>query len=524
MTDLDGKAKAYVEGWTTWSKYSYKAGVSGNAYAFFPPLLDDGGLSGFYNADVTRNLLVYTSISDDTDSEAVLKAAQKTAKTVGNYLTDKAFLDHVTNSTYLNVKTWDSPADEVRGHWVQKSTDGFIASLDHILVDKQDFNAPIAYTFNDGQRMWHQRLPEDNSFVDRSKGWQGISLPFTAELVTTNDKGEITHFYSGSEESKNGTKTKIGHEYWLREYRDISGKSDDEKREARFTYPDASDSWETTMDKTVNNTFLWDYYYEGNHRHLDSNRDTYQTYYQTSRPYNGYVMLGKGTPYLIGFPGTTYYEFDLSGQWTAENTASLEPEKIGPQTITFASPEGYKVGVSDMEQRSVTFNGYTFNPSYLNHSFEAGTTTFTLSADGSSYNKVPDAPGQGEPAVNPVAVSAFRPYFTGPAASGNNPARPVTRSIVFSNDDSEMKGVEEKGDPRSDEATGSLMVYAKKHKIIVESALTYTTDVRIVNTAGITVNTFSIEPGETVETRINNSGVYIVQTTDGHYTKKLAVR
>ena len=524
VTDLDGKAKAYVEGWTTWSKYSYKAGVSGNAYAFFPPLLDDGGLSGFYNADVTRNLLVYTSISDDTDSEAVLKAAQKTAKTVGNYLTDKAFLDHVTNSTYLNVKTWDSPADEVRGHWVQKSTDGFIASLDHILVDKQDFNAPIAYTFNDGQRMWHQRLPEDNSFVDRSKGWQGISLPFTAELVTTNDKGEITHFYSGSEESKNGTKTKIGHEYWLREYRDISGKSDDEKREARFTYPDASDSWETTMDKTVNNTFLWDYYYEGNHRHLDSNRDTYQTYYQTSRPYNGYVMLGKGTPYLIGFPGTTYYEFDLSGQWTAENTASLEPEKIGPQTITFASPEGYKVGVSDMEQRSVTFNGYTFNPSYLNHSFEAGTTTFTLSADGSSYNKVPDAPGQGEPAVNPVAVSAFRPYFTGPAASGNNPARPVTRSIVFSNDDSEMKGVEEKGDPRSDEATGSLMVYAKKHKIIVESALTYTTDVRIVNTAGITVNTFSIEPGETVETRINNSGVYIVQTTDGHYTKKLAVR
>jgi hypothetical protein len=87
-----------------------------------------------------------------------------------------------------------------------------------------------------------------------------------------------------------------------------------------------------------------------------------------------------------------------------------------------------------------------------------------------------------------------------------------------------LKGVEEKCDPRSDEATGSLLIYAKKHKIIVESALNYITDVRIVNTAGITVNTFSIEPGETVETRIYNSGVYIVQTEDGHYTKKLAVR
>jgi len=231
-------------------------------------------------------------------------------------------------------------------------------------------------------------------------------------------------------------------------------------------------------------------------------------------------MLGKGTPYLIGFPGTTYYEFDLSGQWTAENTASLEPEKIGPQTITFASPEGYKVGVSDEEQRLVTFNGYTFHPSYLNHSFEAGTTTFTLSSDGSSYNKVPDAPGQGQPAIDPVTVSAFRPYFTGPAASG---ARPVTRSIVFSNDDSEMKGVIEHGDPTKDEA-GTLNIYAKKHKIIVESALTYTTDVRIVNLAGITINAFTIEPGETVETRINTSGVYIVQPSEARYVKKLSVK
>jgi hypothetical protein len=40
----------------------------------------------------------------------------------------------------------------------------------------------------------------------------------------------------------------------------------------------------------------------------------------------------------------------------------------------------------------------------------------------------------------------------------------------------------------------------------------------------MTINTFTIEPGETVETRINNAAVFIVQTTDGRYNKKLSVR
>ena len=44
--------------------------------------------------------------------------------------------------------------------------------------------------------MWYQRNPD--LFVDLTKGWETVSLPFTAELVTTQDKGEITHFYSGS--------------------------------------------------------------------------------------------------------------------------------------------------------------------------------------------------------------------------------------------------------------------------------------------------------------------------------------
>ena len=168
---------------------------------------------------------------------------------------------------------------------------------------------------------------------------------------------------------------------------------------------------------------------------------------------------------------------------------------------------------------------YTFKPSYLNEAFAAGKPVYTLNSEGSSYDKVPDAPGVGDPEVADTKVAAFRPYFTMTSTTITDPegARPVTRSIVFSNEDSQMKGVDEKGDPNSEDP-GTLKIYAQKHKIVVESALTRDIDVRIVNTAGITVANFNIEPGETVETRINSAGVYIVQSADGRYTKKLAVK
>ena len=171
------------------------------------------------------------------------------------------------------------------------------------------------------------------------------------------------------------------------------------------------------------------------------------------------------------------------------------------------------------ESGTKTTTTYTFKPSYLNETLtdgklEDGTIIYTLKSDGSEYELASNTG-----AISPVA---FRPYFTRTTET-TTAARPVTRSIVFSNEDSQLKGVEEKGNP-NDEDPSNLSIYAKKHKIIVESALTHDIDIRIVNTAGITVSTFTLEPGETVETRIVNAGVYIVQSADGRYTKKLAVK
>ena len=70
----------------------------------------------------------------------------------------------------------------------------------------------------------------------------------------------------------------------------------------------------------------------------------------------------------------------------------------------------------------------------------------------------------------------------------------------------------------------NLLVKAARKKIIVESQLHEETEVRIVTPAGITLSAYIIEPGETVVTRVENGGVYIVYAADGQYVKKLIVK
>ena len=470
---------------------------------FYPPLLDDEGLTGFRNIDLTRNLLVYTPETGTT------------ATTVSNYLTEYA----VEESTegYRSIDRQETIG--VHGHWIQQSEGGFLATRDQLLVDLNDFNAPMAYDFTNDKRMWYQRTPEDEEFVDRNKGWQGISLPFTAELVTTNEKGEITHFYDGSETSKNETGSKIGHEYWLRQYRDISGVDVSEQRMARFTYPTKSDG--AVMQKTtdysaaVTNTFLWDYYYNATsgHNHKDYNKDTYQEYYKEARQYADYPMLKATTPYLIGFPGKTYFEFDLSGTFSATTTASPNPAKLGKQTISFVSPKNISIGVSDDDIAEATTastkNGYAFVPSFMSQSVAAGENTYTLKGDGSSYDKVPAAPGDA------TTVQPFRPYFAA-IASPTKEYKYETRSIVFSNDNiGELHPDEDISDELD---KGNLEIYAKGKKIYTISHLKENINIVIVNASGATLTAYTLEPGMKVATPVNTPGAYIVNK------KKLIVK
>ena len=526
-------AGGFKNGWVTAAPYN-----NINGGAFCPPLLDDGGITSFHNVNLTKNLLVYTEAKSATSATS-LTAAQKTANVVSTKLHDYAYEEGdaegdgyvAGKSAYHTVAEWDrsSNYDNMLGHWVQKTGDSYVSALDHFLMDKHDFNAPIGYKFADEKRMWYQRTPDN--FVDRTKGWEDISLPFTADIVTTNVKGEITHFYNGSNYVDETTKTKVGHEYWLREF-NSGGSASGNVYTAKFNYPTAITSGDDPdTDKTVSNTFLWDYYYSygtlPEYKQKDANKDTYQTYYSDSRTYNSYARLKSGTPYIIGFPGATYYEFDLSGNFSPANTADWPKvdKDLKKQVITFASKVGAEILVSDKEmadaKQSFAHDGYTFVPSYLNNpEVPTGKHGFLLNNDANSdKSKYLETT---ESAL--TTLSAFRPYFEAAPSSARTKggSETVTRSIIFSNDNAQLKGVNDRD--LDSEQTGTLDIYSKRKKIVVESSLNYTAEVRIVNVAGATISTFDIEPGETVETNINSSGVYIVLTTDNRYNKKLAVK
>ena len=168
--------------------------------------------------------------------------------------------------------------------------------------------------------MWYQRTPD--KFVkkesDQSKGWEDVCLPFSVDLVTTQQKGEITHFY------QNNTK---GHEYWLRELTNIQNPSDNTDALGIFKYPQAG-----TEGKHYTNTFLYDYYYSRNSSD-DANQDDYQNYYSASHEYSYYPRSEADKPYLIGFPSAYYFEFDLSGEWTPSKIRHLQLQPNWPSRL-----------------------------------------------------------------------------------------------------------------------------------------------------------------------------------------------
>ena len=467
-----------------------------NARGFYLPLLDDDGLQGISNRDETPNLLVYAP------------SAEANAQTYGvltGYFTEPAYSDYY-NSTDDYRRVGVAPTSQVFGHLVHQIGVQLKATSDQLLVDKKDFNCPISYTFGSGKRMWYQRTPD--LFVSLTEGWETVSLPFTAELVTTQDKGEITHFYSGSSSvDENGTK--VGHEYWLSTYTGQKANTNPDTDgffTAAFNYPTGDGE-----DKQVDNTFLWDYYYSKNGQQ-DANADIYQTKYQYGRSMTDYPLLATATPYMIGFPGKTFYEFDLSGEWKVKNTATTAPAQLGKQTISFVSEPGITIGVSDDEISSYASNsaidGYKFMPNYMSKSV----TGYLMNQDGNSFNQTP---------AGGSAATPFRPYFV--AASSQGAKKRVAERIVFSmNEDTSFTF--DDNDPSEEEADGALRFYTKKHLIGVESSLNKETDVLIVNTNGLTIGKFTIQPGETIETPAPMSGVYILRAARGRYNKKVLVK
>jgi hypothetical protein len=134
---------------------------------------------------------------------------------------------------------------------------------------------------------------------------------------------------------------------------------------------------------------------------------------------------------------------------------------------------------------------YTFKPSYLNETLAAG-NNYVLNAEGSSYDKT----------VAATSVGAFRPYFTGPTPASARQF--VAQRIAFGGTNSELY------DGPESALDGGLEIYVKDHRIITTSHLKEAVVISIVNVGGISLANYVLQPGETVETRVQNTGVYIV--------------
>ena len=474
---------------TGYNDAGYQQGLNGNY--FFQPLLDDDGLIGFTNADLTQNLLVYTYTG--TTAAAKTNAVIKDDE----FMQDLPYTE--TNATYHTAKKAIG-IENVRGHWVQKVESNYVSTRDHVLVDDNDFNAPIAYTFDNSHRMWYQRMPDRYVTMasGKTQGWEDISLPFEVALVTTPDKGEITHFYQNST---------TGHEYWLREFTGTGTATSDELP-AIFTYPALG-----TNNKDYTNTFLYDYYYSHNNYDDKNNDDYHQSYYKTGKTWTQYPLQQAGTPYLIGFPGAYYYEFDLSGDFRATTALKDIPDKLQKQAIIFVSNPGVTINVSDGELtagvvRQGSSQKYDFHPNYATKQLAVG--DYMLASTGDRYEKLTEA----------KTARPFRPYFVkGPA--GTRTESEGVKKITFNEEMGQLKGVSDNLQEKWDD---DLIVKGGKKKIKVESELHHTTDVRIVTPAGMTLTTYAIEPGETIETRVETAGVYIVYGDNGKYVKKVIVK
>lgn len=398
---------------------------------------------------LTKNLLVYAQ-KEEGENTSYGK--------ISSYLNETAL--SVSTDGYQTVAKNTSPS---RGHLVTKQGNNYVALTDHFLVDKENFNVPIEYSFDSDKRMWYQREPDRFAVAGNSNGdgWDIICLPFTAKLVTTHQKGEITHFYGDSKKM---------HEYWLREFSSVT--TENSETIATFASP-AADNTDYTY--TATNTFLYDTYYKEKN---DANEDSYQrNHYASAREYKNYAYLQANTPYIIAFPGQSYHEFDMSGNFVPEHTAT-SIGRLNKQVVTFVSTAGATIGVTN---EAALVDRDNFVGTYQTKDING----YLINAAGSAFVK-----------ANEQRSVPFRGYMTTPTRGG---ARKI-----FIGSAAEEEEVQDDVDNRG------ITVYGRRGGIYIESTLEDETVVTIYRLNGQLVQKVTVQPMGKVFVPVALRGIYIV--------------
>ena len=386
---------------------------------------------GFGTADeVTRNLLVYTAENSSKENESV---------------------DVVSKSLAYDEST---PEAAIRGHHIIPNGNAWKTSLLH-LVDKQTFNAPIAFSVTN--RSWYVRNPEtETGYVEKvGAAWESICLPFNVKKSILSEgihqydpkdghgqgvTTDITFFYGTSAGTTvaNDNNT-LRHHYWFREFKDVSGN------QATFERP----------EKSIAN--------------------------------GGFAA---NTPYIVSFPGSRYYEFDMTGQ-----------------TITFENAKGADIAVTD-EAVAEASNGKYYHIAYSNE--EASASKYAIKLGGTGDE-------QGMKFEKNQPIYAFRAYMTkAPVAGAKVNSLTLDDDVIYiSTDIKTIESLDEE-ENSADVAGEYLRVYdAGNNTIGVESS--YDTKLTIYTSAGQIARILDVRAGTSKYSGFA-SGIYIIGQ------KKLSVK
>ncbi len=387
---------------------------------------------GFGTAeDVTRNLLVYTK-SDNTSEK------------------NEAF-DVVSKALSYTEET---PEAAIRGHHVIGSGSTRKASMLH-LVDKQTFNAPIAFSVTG--KSWYVRNPEtETGYVEEvGTAWGSICLPFEVKKSTLSEgihqynpangadigiTKNITFFYGtpAAGTSVANDKNTLRHHYWFREFKSISGN------QATFERPDNSIT-------------------------------------------NGGFAAYK--PYIVSFPGSRFYEFDMTGQ-----------------TITFENTSGASIAVTDDAVATANV-GKLYRVAFTNEEASASKYAITIGETGDD---------QGMKFETNQPIYAFRGYMTKSTSGAKATSFALDDDVIYISTD--IRSIESLDDDENsaDVAGEFLRVYdAGNHTIGVESS--YDTKLTIYTSSGQIARILDVRAGNSKYSGFA-SGIYIVGQ------KKLSVK
>lgn len=416
------------------------------------------------DANVTRNLLVYSDVEDNTST--VFK---------------EGVYDESKEESLISYHTINSGETKTIKYF-------HLVERDDATQPNNDFNAPIAFTV--GTRAWYTRQPKYYAEADNS-AWEGIALPFTANKVTASLNGEITHFYGTPTQDmidhpETNDKT-LHHEYWLRGLTDVVGSKATYQRPGVFNHADM-----TKTDYSFNNTWFADTYPNySSYSSITQNNWYSKVDYPDGHAYTDYPLLTADIPYIVSFPGNRYYEFDLSSEfYNRKKGASREP-----QSITFSSDET-TIKVTDDNLKTITTGGYECKPTYR----AINEAPYGMNDDGTSFINTSND------------VLPFRTYMAKSSSGG------AKYSVIYITGDVENIAVSrsaEHGDPAGDVKEKTMKAYSIKHSIIIDSE--YDTDVLIYTSGGQIARAVRVLEGNNVYNGFS-PGVYLING------KKLVVR